>query len=116
MFDSASSAALIGTEVISSSRCKTGLRELRKGARAVRQAAAQGRQAMLLVARHLAERAGVAFGQENRIIAEAGGSAWRPHQRAVDAALEFLHMPVRPGHAQRAHEMRLALVGTHGGA
>src|ERR1700732_564494 len=69
---------------------------------------------MLLVARHLAEGAGMPVGQKNRIIAEAGCSAWRPYQRAVDAALELFRVAVRPGHAQRAHEMRLALVGPHG--
>ena len=50
---------------------------------AVREALALRRQAMLLVARHLAEGAGVAVRQEHRIVAEACGSTRRPHQRAL---------------------------------
>ena len=53
----------------------------------------------------------VAVGQEHRIVAEAGGAARRPDQRAVGAGLDFLEMAVGPGDAQRGDEMRLALVG-----
>ena len=77
----------------------------------MRQAEAERRQAVLLVARHLAEGARVTVGQEHRIVAEAGGAARRPHQRAVDARLDLFEMAVGPGDAQRRDEMRLALVG-----
>ena len=53
----------------------------------------------------------VPVGQERRIVAEAGGAARRPHQRAVGARLDLLEVTVGPGDAQRGDEMRLALVG-----
>ena len=76
----------------------------------MRQAEPERRQAVLLDAGHLAEGARVSVGQERRIVAEAGGAARRPHQRAVDARLDLLEMTVGPGDAQRRDEMRLALV------
>src|SRR5271170_3500029 len=75
----------------------------------MRQAFAARRQAVFLVARHLAEGARVAVGQEYRIVAESLSAARRPDQRAVDLGLEVLDMAVGPGHAQRRDEMRLAL-------
>ena len=76
----------------------------------MRQAFAARRQAVFLLARHFAEGAVVAVGQEHRIVAEAFVAARRPDQRAVDARLEFLDMAVRPGDAERGDEMRLALL------
>src|SRR5947208_473910 len=80
---------------------KARLRELEEGARAVREPEALRRQPVFLRAGHFAEGTAVAVGQKHRIIAEAGGAARRPHQSAVDAAFEFLHMPVRPRDAER---------------
>ena len=74
----------------------------------MRQALPMRRQAVLLVARHLAEGAVVAVGQEHRVVAEAGVAARRPDQRAVDVRLELLDMAVRPGDAERGDELRLA--------
>src|SRR5262245_58253187 len=64
---------------------------------------------MLLLSAHLAESARVAVGQEHRVVAEAGGPARRPDQRAVDARLELLQVTVRPDDAERRDEVRLAL-------
>ena len=72
----------------------------------MRQAFAARRQAVLLLARHLAEGAVVAIRQEHRIVAEALVAARRPHQRAVDPRLELLDMAIRPGDAQGGDEMR----------
>src|SRR5262245_1375561 len=77
----------------------------------MRQAEPARRQAVLLLCGHLAKGAVVAIGQEHRIVAEARGSTWRPHQRAVDARLELLDMAIRPGDAERGYEMRAALRG-----
>jgi hypothetical protein len=63
------------------------------------------------IAGHLAEGRVVSVGQEHRIVAEAGGAARRPDQRAVDARLEFLEMAVGPGDAQRRDEMRARCSG-----
>src|SRR5262245_9784529 len=97
------------TRLIEPSRPQARLRELEERLRAVRQAKSARRQAVLLVGGHLAEGAGVAVGQEHRIVAEARGAARRPHECAVSARLELLAMSVRPGDAQRGHEMRRAL-------
>src|SRR5208282_1850661 len=66
------------------------------------------RQPMLFFARHFAEGARVAVRQEHRIVTKTLIAPRRPNQRAGDAALEFLHMTVRPGDAKRGDEMRLA--------
>src|SRR3954470_6789397 len=83
-----------------SAALKAGLRQLEERARAMRQALALRRQAVLVVAGHLAERLRQAVGEEHRIVAEPLGTARRPHQRAVDRRLELLDVPVRPGDAQ----------------
>ena len=80
-------------------RLKADLRQLDEGAGAMRQAEPERRQAVLLDAGHLAEGAGVAIGQEHRIIAETRGAARRPHQRAVGARFDLLEMIVGPGDA-----------------
>ena len=89
-------------------RLEAGCRELEERPGAVREALALRRQAVLLVGRHLAEGARMAVGQEHRVVAEAGGSARRPYQRAFDGAFELLEMAVRPGDAERGDELRLA--------
>src|SRR5262245_31332856 len=63
---------------------------------------------MLLLARHLAEGAAVAVGQEHRVVTEAPLAARRPDEGAVDPCLERLDVSVRPGDAERGNEMRLA--------
>src|SRR5689334_25354416 len=67
-------------------------------------------QAVFLDAGHLAEGTRVAVGKKGRIVTETGGAARRPDQRAIGSRLDFLEMAVRPGHAQRRDEVRLALV------
>src|SRR4030081_3175155 len=101
---------------VGSAALKAGLREPEEGAGAVRQALSLGRQAVLLVARHLAEGEREPVGQEHRVIAEALVAARRIDQRAVDRGLEFLDMAVRPGDAQRRDEMRLAALRRGGAA
>jgi methylmalonyl-CoA mutase N-terminal domain/subunit len=76
----------------------------------VRQAKAERWQAVLLDAFHLAEGAVMTIGQEHRIVAEAGGAARRPHQRAVDARFDLFEMIVGPGDAKRGNEMSRALL------
>src|SRR5262245_14541109 len=90
---------------------QAGLRQLEEGACPMRQAFAARGQAVLLVGRHLAEGAGVAVGQEHRVVAEAQRPARRPDQRAVDAGVELLDVLVGPGDAKRGDEMRGALLG-----
>src|SRR5215211_1021011 len=90
---------------------KAGLRQFEKGTGAMRKPLAFGREAVLLLRAHLAERAIMAVGQEHRIIAEALRAARRPHQGPVDTALEVLHMSVGPGDAQYRYEMRTARGG-----
>src|SRR5262245_38053981 len=75
-----------------------------------------GRQAVLLLARHLAEGAVMALWQEHRIVAEAGSAPWRPDQRALHDCLELLEMAVGPGDAERGHKLRLAQRRAIGGA
>src|SRR5581483_4424406 len=45
------------------------------------------------------------------VVAESGGAPRRPNQRAIDPRLDFLEMPVGPGHAKRGDEMRSSLRG-----
>src|SRR5262249_26386067 len=106
----ASSLACRRAAVIVSAAGKAGPRQLEKGAGAVRQALAPGRQPVLLVGTHLAEGARVAIGQEHRVVAKTFRAARRPYERPVDAGLEFLQVPVRPRDAQRRDEMRAPLV------
>src|SRR5689334_16943703 len=75
----------------------------------MREAFTLGRQAVLLVARHLAEGQIEAVGQEHWIVAETLLAARWPDQRAVDLALELFDMSVRPGDAEHRDEVRLAL-------
>src|SRR6266446_5234363 len=89
---------------------KTGLRELEEGARPVREPETLRRQAVLLLARHLTEGSCKAVGLEHGVVAEAIGAARRPNQGAVDSCLEFFHVAIRPGHAQRRDEMGAAIV------
>src|SRR5437899_10567384 len=84
------------------------LRELEEGAGPMREPGAAWRQAVLFLARHFAEGAAVAIGQEHRVVAEALRSARRPDERAVDARLELLDMAVGPRDAERRDEMPLA--------
>src|SRR4051812_28433373 len=51
----------------------------------------------LLRVGHLGEGLVAAFGDEDRVVAEAAGAAWRPDQSAVDPALEPFDMAVGPG-------------------
>ena len=64
-----------------------------------------------LVGAHLPEGALKAVGLEQRIVAEALLAARRPHRDAVDAALEFFHVAVRPGETERGDEMAAPLFG-----
>src|SRR3954463_3785294 len=80
----------------------------------MREALTLGRQSVLLVATHLAERKLEAVRQEHRIVTEALIPARRPDQRTLDPALEFLGMSVRPCGAQHRDEMRPALLRREG--
>src|SRR5437660_540763 len=84
---------------------KAGLRKLEERACPVRQAKTPRRQTVLRLAGHFSEGEIITVRQKHRVVAEALLAARRPDQRAVDAALEFLHMAVRPGGAQRRDEM-----------
>src|SRR3954471_20855895 len=84
---------------------QTGLRQLYKGARAMREAAPARRQPVFFLGRHFPEGAVVPVRQEHRIVAETLRAARRPDQRAADAAFEFLHMTVRPSETKRRDEM-----------
>src|SRR5688572_10669289 len=99
-----------------SALAKARLRELEEGAGAMRQAAAVRRQAVLLLARHLAEGAGLAVRQEQWIVAEAEQAARRPDHGAVDGRLELLDVAVGPGDAQCRHEMPAAALRALGAA
>src|SRR5258707_7625234 len=88
-----------------SALAKTGLRELQKRPRPMRQAESPGRQAMFFRTRHLAEGEIIAIRKKNRIVAKPFLAARRPNQRAIDSAVKLLHMAVRPGDAQRRHEV-----------
>ena len=55
---------------------------------------------MLGIWLHLAEGQAVALGNEHRIIAESFAPARRPHQMAVNLALERLGLAIGPGQAQ----------------
>src|SRR5437667_6966198 len=74
----------------------------------MRQGLSALRPAVFVLATHLAKRKPKSIGQEHRIIAEALVAARRPDQRAVDPALEFLQMAVRPGDTQDRDEMGFA--------
>src|SRR5690606_36173953 len=64
--------------------------------------------AVLLHAADLAEGTPEALRLEHRIVTEAFRAARRPDEMAEHAALEEVLMPIRPGKAERGHEMRLA--------
>ena len=68
---------------------------------------------MFFQRRHFAEGGGESVRQEQRIIAETGVAARRPDDVAIDAAFEFLDVPVRPGETQSRDEMRAALIGRY---
>src|SRR5467141_2038437 len=88
---------------------KADLRQLDEGAGPVRQPQTKRWQAMFLDAGHFAESARVSIRPEHRIVAEAGSSARRPHQRSLRVSLDFLKMIVGPCDAKCGNEMRLAL-------
>src|ERR1700733_5531808 len=76
------------------------LRQLDESAGAVRQPEPERRQAVFLEAGHFAEGPRISVRLERRIVAEAGGTARRPNQRAVRARLDLFEMIVGPRHAQ----------------
>src|SRR5258707_6091801 len=95
---------------------KTGLRELQKRPRPMRQAESPGWQAVFLHTCHLAERDMIAIRKKNRIVTKSLVAARRPNQRAVDSALKLLDVAVRPGDAQCRHEVRGAGLWRYGTA
>src|SRR5579863_1455939 len=64
---------------------------------------------MFFLACHFAEGSCVAVRQKHRIVAETLVAAWWPNDRAVDAAFEFLRVPVWPRNTKRGNKMCLAL-------
>src|SRR5262245_44135273 len=64
---------------------------------------------MLLRIRHLAEGQRVAIRQKHRIVPETLIAAGRPDKGAVHGGLEFFKVSVRPGEAERANELSVAL-------
>src|SRR5271167_2221336 len=71
---------------------------------------------MLFLARHFAERAGIAVRLKYRVVAKALVAAGRPDQRTRHAAFEFLGVAVRPGDTKRGNKMRGAPLGDGGAA
>src|SRR5271154_1131245 len=65
---------------------------------------AVGGNPMLLLRVHLAERAVMAVGAENRIVAEPGRPARREDERAIDPPLERLERAIRPREGQHTDE------------
>ena len=61
--------------------------------------------ALTALGRHLAEGAGLAVRQKQRIVAEALRAARRPDHDAIHGGLELLDVAVGPGDAQRRDEM-----------
>src|SRR5436305_7085819 len=92
---------------------KTSLRQLEERAGAMREAKSARRQAVLFITAHLAEGAIKAIRQKHRIVSKTRVTARRPHQRAVNARLEFLDMAIGPGDAKGGNEMRLAPIRLH---
>src|SRR5260370_21810917 len=95
--------------VAASASVKARLCKLQKRSCAVRERAALRGQAVLVLARHLAEREREPVGSKHRVVAEAALSARGPYQGAVYPRLEFLGVAVAPGKAQRADGMRAPL-------
>src|SRR5260370_40135053 len=89
-----------------SALAKTGLRELQKRPRPMRQAESPGWQAVFLHTCHLAERDIIAIRKKKRIVTKSLVAARRPNQRAVDSAFKLLDVAVRPGDAQRRDKVR----------
>src|SRR5471032_1238556 len=83
---------------------KAALREFQKCACPVRQALPMRRQAVLLLRAHLAEGAVEPIGEKDRIVAETLIAARRPHDSAIDPALECRDLTVRPREAQSGDE------------
>src|SRR5690606_39494359 len=73
-------------------------------------AGAMGEWQFLIVA-HLAERAGMIFWFEDRIVAEALLPARRPDNAPARLAFEHIDPPSRLGQSQRTHEARAAVLG-----
>src|SRR5262249_22202625 len=94
-----------------SASCKTSLREFQERARSMREPFACWRQAMFLNVRHLAKGKHVAIRQKHWIIAETPRTAWRPDEGTVHRGVELFHMPIGPGEAECADELRLTLLG-----
>ena len=87
---------------------KADLRQFDEGARAVRQAEAEWRQAMFLDRGHLAKGPLMSIRQERRIITETGGAARRLYQSSIGAGLDLFEMAIGPGDAQRRDEVGLS--------
>src|SRR5205085_11347356 len=85
------------SSAVSSVPSKAGLRELQERTGAMGEAVSERRQAVFLLARHLAEGLLVTLRHEHRIVAEAEIAARGPNQGTVDAAFELLHVTVGPG-------------------
>ena len=65
---------------------------------------AVGRDPVLLLRAHLAERPGVTVGAKDRIVAEPGRPARREDERPIDPPFERFQRPVRPGEGENADE------------
>src|SRR5207253_7164775 len=87
---------------------KACLRELEERARAVREALALGRQSVLLLGGHLAECKIETIRQEHRIVAKTFRPTRRPNERTIHAAVELLHVAIRPGDREHRDEMGVA--------
>src|SRR5262249_43260160 len=70
------------------------------------------RHAMLLNVRHFAKSKHVAIRQKHWVVAETPLTAWRPDEGAVHRGVELFHMPIGPGEAERADELRLTFLGS----
>src|SRR5262249_34346593 len=70
------------------------------------------RHAMLLNVRHFAKSKHVAIRQKHWVVAETPLTAWRPDEGSVHRGVELFHMPIGPGEAERADELRLTFLGS----
>ena len=71
---------------------------------------------MFFLCIHLAERPVEIHRAKKRIVAKAFVAARRPYRNAINTALKFFDVPIRPGNAQRCNEMRAPLFGRFGTA
>src|ERR1700682_5136179 len=93
---------------------KAALREFQKRARAMRQALPARRQAVFLFRAHLAKGAVEPIGKKDRIVTETLIAARRPHDSAIDAALESGGLPVGPNEAKGGDESAAPLFRCRG--